>query len=1123
MSTFNRRGMHAYALSFAPCVPGNLARAIATALAIPVIGAQTGADAQEVSEQQQVDEVLVTGSRIVRRDFTANSPIQTVDADAFELQSAVGLESALNDLPQFVPAATGMTQFQDQAQFTDNNPTVTAGASTISLRGLGPNRNLVLLDGYRVVPVNGTMAVDVNSIPAAAIQRVEVISGGASSVYGADAVAGVVNFILKRDFEGVDLDLQYGNMTNGEGPETRASALFGVNSADGRGNIMLGLEWAKRDAIHADDTDFWHNALRDPTVEGTNRIPLIPYYNISPTNAPRGAIIDGIFNQAAPGVVLRNAAAAVQGRVYWNNDGTVYTGGESFNAVAPAGPGSTAGAYRYNGLLNTSRDNYLVPGDFPYFKVDAEGQLSSHFQNLEANVPLERNSVFGRAEYALTDSVTAYAQVMTVGSETRRLWTQSPATGGWGMTAPYGNTLHAPSLNANGTTNAAFLPGGRHGLDCEADGVPGCTESEAWPVPPELAALLNSRANPDEDWNFNYVMDFAHVQAPGAQFRSIYSETRTIQSSFGLRGEIEPLDGSWDVIVSHGTSKVDVLYRGHYSLERIRTVFTRTPNWGQGYFRQGNAAPPGNGFSGGFASCTSGMPVFRTHDQVTEDCLDAIGVKMNHQSEMDQKFVEANLEGHMVDLPAGEARFSVGFHSRENSYFYNVDPLQTQESVLDNALQFPASGSEGASSVKELYGEALLPLLAGKRGIDHLNLELGYRYSDYEFQGGVDTYKALIDWGINDQLRFRGGRQIATRAPNIAEMFQAETQNFGAASVGDPCGINTNASYGANAARQSQLPTSARLVRGSHGYCRGSGVVRARRYPSVRHGVERVRQRHRQSERESGNGGDLHGRLRLSTGLGTELWDGVSATIDWYQIELADMIAAEAAELIYSQCLSVATNATADPNHPACLRMNRNPVGGGPSAATVGYVNAAYAKVSGIDLGVNWSADLFGGVFGVNFMVTTIQHLKTQATERLPVVDWRGSLGPTPATSLNNGAFEYRTFTTVNYGRSDWNFALRWRHVPSAVDETVPTSATGTSTLLGAEESYDVFDLTGSWNVSDRTSIRFGIENLFDTPPVWTGGRSALDPSPSSGSGTTEAGFYDILGRTLFLGVHASF
>ena len=164
-----------------------LALSIASALAAPV-GWHTAA-AQEPTAQP-LEEVVVTGSRIVRRDYEANSPLQTLDRSAFEQQNSIGLETALNELPQFVPAAQGVTQLQDQSQMTDNFTTLTAGASTVSLRGLGANRNLVLVDGYRAVPVNATMAVDVNSIPAAAIERVEVITGGASSVYGADAVGG---------------------------------------------------------------------------------------------------------------------------------------------------------------------------------------------------------------------------------------------------------------------------------------------------------------------------------------------------------------------------------------------------------------------------------------------------------------------------------------------------------------------------------------------------------------------------------------------------------------------------------------------------------------------------------------------------------------------------------------------------------------------------------------------------------------------------------------------------------------------------------------------------------------------------------------------------------------------
>ena len=127
------------------------------------------------------------------------------------------------------------------------------------------------------MPVNATMAVDLNSIPAAAIERVEIITGGASSVYGADAVAGVVNFITRKNFEGVDLDVQYGAMENGEAGETRASALFGVNTEGGRGNIMLGLEVASRRAVEWKDVDFYRKAMEDPTVQGTISIVTDPY------------------------------------------------------------------------------------------------------------------------------------------------------------------------------------------------------------------------------------------------------------------------------------------------------------------------------------------------------------------------------------------------------------------------------------------------------------------------------------------------------------------------------------------------------------------------------------------------------------------------------------------------------------------------------------------------------------------------------------------------------------------------------------------------------------------------------------------------------------------------------
>ena len=1115
-----------------------LAVAVATALAIPAVGLQT-ANAQQPTpqaQQQQLEEITVTGSRIARRDFQANSPIQTVDKNAFEQQTSISLETVLNELPQFVPAAQGLTQLQDQSQMTDNFTTLTAGASTVSLRGLGANRNLVLLDGYRAVPVNATMAVDVNSIPAAAIERVEVITGGASSVYGADAVAGVVNFILRKDFEGLDLDVQTGAMQNGAGSESRASALFGVSGADKRSNIMVGLELAQRDPVHADDTDFWHDALRDGTTYPTQLIYTGPYFTSAAANAPSRAAVDAIFNKPGAAGVVGGVNTVDPTRIgaatnfYWNEDGTVYTGGASFsNGTTPVGAGSTAGAYRYNGATYTTRTNANNAGDYPFRYINKEGMIVQHILPFEANIPLDRRSVFGRASYGMTDKITAYAQFLSVKSNTRRYFTDSPAVAGWGNIALHGNGVYAPSLNADGSTNAAYRPGGQYGLNCPATG--GCTKSQAFPVSPELSALLDSRPDPEATWSFNYGMDFGDFGAPGNLYRSVFSETRTNQVAFGLKGDLDAIDGTWDVIASNGDAKLDIHLEGYASLTRVRTLLA-SPNFGKGFFAQGNSGAPGFGFSGGIAQCTSGVPVFGNHGNISQDCLNVMYVTLNHQSDMQQKFIEGNLQGRAFKMPAGEARFSAGVHSRENTYYYIYDPLQTENAFNDNPEGFPADNTKGKTAVDEVYGELLLPVWKGQSSGKHLNLELGYRYSDYDLQGGVGTYKALVDWGITDTLRFRGGRQLATRAPNIAELFQANTQSWSVQFGGEPCATNSAFTYGGNPARNpnaAQVQALCSKIIGSVAPVYYSAGQQAQINPVVwlpfvdATGNPKV---------------DPETAKTLTAGV---VWaprsSGLNLAVDYYDIKIDDMISVEGALTVYEKCLSAASNPAYDPTNPSCVKIHRNPVNGTATTTTVSYVNAAFAEVSGVDVTADWRTSLAGGQFGVNFMISTLLKEETQDTVNAPVIDWKGSLGPSATTSLNNGAYDYRTFTTVNYGRKGWNVSLRWRHLPSAIDASQAVinsnieaglAPPGTqSSSLGAEKSYDVFDLSGSWGLGSRTTLRYGVDNLFDTPPVCTGGRSGTttppDPHPSPCGGETEAGFYDILGRSLYVGVKVTF
>ena len=211
-------------------------------------------------------------------------------------------------------------------------------------------------------------------------------------------------------------------------------------------------------------------------------------------------------------------------------------------------------------------------------------------------------------------------------------------------------------------------------MNCPATG--GCTKSQAFPVSPELASLLDSRPDPEANWSFNYGLDFGDFGAPGNLYRSVFSESRTNQISIGLKGKIDGIDGTWDIIASTGESKLDLHFEGYASLTRVRTLLA-SPNFGKGFFAQGNSGPPGFGFSGGIAQCTSGVPVFGNHGNISQDCLNVMFVTLNHQSEMDQRFIEGNVQGRLFMMPAGEARFSAGVHSRSNKYTYIFDPLQT--------------------------------------------------------------------------------------------------------------------------------------------------------------------------------------------------------------------------------------------------------------------------------------------------------------------------------------------------------------------------------------------------------------------------------------------------------------
>jgi len=191
-----------------------------------------------------LQEIVVTGTRISSPGVTANSPVATITAQEIQFQQPTAVEDVIKTLPA---AAVGVDA---------NVNNGSGGGATIDLRALGPNRSLVLVNGRRVVPFDLVGAVDTNSIPLALIERFDLVTGGASAVYGADAVAGVVNFILKRNFEGLDLSASTGMSGQHDARRYRADATLGTNIADGRGNIVLSIGYTETDPLLQGARDF---------------------------------------------------------------------------------------------------------------------------------------------------------------------------------------------------------------------------------------------------------------------------------------------------------------------------------------------------------------------------------------------------------------------------------------------------------------------------------------------------------------------------------------------------------------------------------------------------------------------------------------------------------------------------------------------------------------------------------------------------------------------------------------------------------------------------------------------------------------------------------------------------
>ena len=1203
--------------------------------------------AQAQSAGDEITEVVVTGSRIVRKDLTSNSPLVTVDTAALEQRAGLNIESYLNQLPAFNPAASP-TILNGPGSNSDVQISAVSsvGISAVSLRGLGANRTLTLIDGRRAVPNNALMVVDVNGIPSSMIKRVEIISGGASAVYGADAMGGVSNFILRKDFEGLEVDGQYGGTDAGDGQEIRGSAIMGTKVADGKGHIVIATEYYQRQAAFQKNRDFFTNGWKDPNAGG-NFLGFVFGENgwNTLTNAPTPGAVAGVYG--TQGCAFPNTCSNASFRFQPN--GSIWSPANLSTNATKFGRTIDNRAYSlvnvYN-AVNSVTSAAVNPGDpIQVVKYNETEQYASS--------PQTRYSMMASGEFDITDHVKFFSDARYAQSRTTTFLAGTNASFGWETTIPFVAATDSP-VNLNAATIAA-LQNPATAQATASSILATCTTfacagsiyanptfkahgaaGAAHPVPTQMALLLASRptqtfctpGSPVTGGNCGGPGTFTVANAalagqpvpntgPAAGWvaetypldsfgrRATIDEVQSFQIETGLRFDIPVKDWTGEIYYSRGESTTYNIAQGNNSLARWRAE-TQAPDYGANSKLQSNSLGANPNFGSVAVPCTTGFygTLFLGDQRPSDDCLYSVAASLQTRTENQQDIVELNTQGGLFNLPAGEARAALGYQFRRNSAQFNPDILQSTASSQDQVIGvYPTGYLDASTAVHDIYGELLVPVIGGFEWLKKVELDLGGRKSDYNKTKDTFTWKANATVEINNSLMFRGGFNRATRAPNLGEMFLNLQQVFGAGGTfGDPCGLASNSPFGAGGAAVNTFPsgTPSKLASGQTpaGATSTYLICRAQMGGDTSAGTNQFYGGIQNQPLATGGGfawNNQVGNPKLNSETANTVtagfvlqspWDnawlkGASFTVDYYRIKMKDVI--EPYSVDYARYLCYGTTqvgdaaaAAAQAASTACQNVPRSTGNGGALTQLLGYSNQATVDTAGVDFQLNWFGNLAdmglgrvpGGV-GLNIQGTYLDKYVTKlspAAFDVPI-DWKGSLGPN-VTGFNNGAYDYRLFTSLSYTLPTMSFSLRWRFYP-AVDQIQQAteraveknnrnvSAGGAGTLLSytpttlqSTPSYSTFDLGFNWNISTTYSVRAGVDNLFNKDPlltskalnypasVWFGdltdacaGRPAgcTPPTayslPTDGTNgiTTSGGYYDTLGRRYYIGVKATF
>jgi iron complex outermembrane recepter protein len=1009
---------------------------------------------------EPLQEIIVTGSRIAAPNEVSSSPIAVLSSKYIETSGKTDISDLLMQLPQNFNNSLG----QDLGN-TTSGLTTAGGIATADLRGLGPNRTLVLVDGRRLGQGSPytfiqSPAPDLDQIPGGLVERVEVVTGGASAAYGADAVAGVINFIMKKNFQGIQIDGQFNenyhdnnntymqNLVRGfgttpatgtiqDGRQRTFDVLMGTNFADGEGNVTAYMSYRHADPVASSNRDF-------------GGCELYPTYDAAGTTVV-GSHCGGSSN---------------------SNRFIMNTGPQAGNQFS---------------VLGNAFVPYPSPGTTPPAAFNSQPYIYLTREDDRANA-----AVLGHLK--VTDYFQPYAEFYFMDDRTHQ------------AVAPAALFL---SSNPFDPTQSGGYP-----VNCN-NPLLSAQQQSTLCTPAQIATANASPTagcilNPAVAGSFTNCADvnIGRRNIEGGGRISDY-EHENYRAVVGSKGDI----------LENGGLTYDFYGQFYY------TTFT---NNNQKYFNFqaiDNALQVYN--NGGTPTCVSGgscVPynIFKDGG-VTANQLNYLYISGTGIGNSTLRTIHAELTAQLgkwgVTSPFAHDGIAInaGFEHRNDHEFFQPD--YAEQNQLLSGFGSAAVPIDNSLAVKEGFTEIRAPLVQDLPGVKELLFDTGYRYSDYTSNAGTSnvefqahTYKFEVQYAPIQDVRLRVSYDKAIRAPSIVELYNPQLVGL-IQSGNDPCAPPVTFS----AAQCARLGVSAAQYAASVANTAVNGV---NPIPQCVAG---------QCSQLTGGNPDLKPEQAETYTVGINFQPTFlpkfTGSIDYFHIAIRDEVGVLPASNIISTCANTGdpTYCSQVVRSPTTGTLN------GANVANGGYIiqtnfNVGAALVSGIDLQLAYGQDLPPGFGGLRFEMNGawLQHNIFTPVPGGPHYDCVGLFGFTCQTVNPRWHHIFRTTWDTPW---DVSASLTWRYIGSVKQD----ANTGNPLLANPNYLYDAYnasipsfsylDMEATWHPTKILTVRAGVNNVLDKDPPLLVSQAGL---VAGGAGNT-ADTYDIFGRQLFFSFSAKF